>query len=43
MKLTVLLSEIFRRIYDWLELFPLPPTLFKMMFLQLIVSQLRFQ
>ena len=25
MQLTVLLSEIFRRIYDWLELFPFPP------------------
>ena len=24
MQLTVLLSEIFRRIYDWLELFPFP-------------------
>ena len=25
MQLTVLLSEIFRRIHDWLELFPFPP------------------
>ena len=42
MQLTVLLSEKFRRIYDWMELFPFPPHT-KMMFLQLIVSQLRFQ